>query len=103
MTVSELYEKLDQPSFQDTASGDMFYNFFVFQYPAKDEYDIRHQIQTVKENLKRPTNYIDTLTLDLFDEFCKFLDGQSFGKQNPSLMKFLMGMEKNSPGNIQKV
>lgn len=103
MTVSELYEKLDQPSFQDTASGDMFYNFFVFQYPAKDEYDIRHQIQTVKENLKRPTNYIDTLTLDLFDEFCKFLDGQSFGKQNPSLMKFLMGMEKNSPDNIQKV
>ncbi len=103
MTVSELYEKLDQPSFQETASGDMFYNFYVFQYPAKDEYGIRRQILTVKENLKRPANYIDTLTLDLFDEFCKFLDGQSFGKQNPSLMKFLIGMEKNSPESIQKV
>lgn len=103
MTVSELYEKLDQPSFQETASGDMFYNFYVFQYPAKDEYDIRRQILTVKENLKRPANYIDTLTLDLFDEFCKFLDDQSFGKQNPSLMKFLIGMEKNSPESIQKV
>lgn len=103
MTVSELYEKLDQPSFQDAASGDMFYNFYIFQYPAQDEYDMRRQIQTFKENLRRPANYIDTLTLDLFEEFCKFLDGQSFGKQNPSLMKFLMEIEKDAPDNIQQV
>ena len=37
MTVSELYEKLHSPQFQDTET-DMFYNFYIFQYPATDEY-----------------------------------------------------------------
>lgn len=84
MTVSELYEKLHSPQFQDTET-DMFYNFYIFQYPATDEYEIRRQIQVFKENLKRPASYVDTLTLDLFEEFCRFLDLQNFGKQNPSL------------------
>ena len=66
MTVSELYEKLHSPQFQDTET-DMFYNFYIFQYPATDEYEIRRQIQVFKENLKRPASYVDTLTLDLFE------------------------------------
>ena len=80
MTVSELYEKLHSPQFQDTET-DMFYNFYIFQYPATDEYEIRRQIQVFKENLKRP----------------------AFGKQNPSLLRFLMQMEAKTPDNIQKV
>ena len=102
MTVSELYEKLHSPQFQDTET-DMFYNFYIFQYPATDEYEIRRQIQVFKENLKRPASYVDTLTLDLFEEFCRFLDLQNFGKQNPSLLRFLMQMEAKTPDNIQKV
>lgn len=103
MTVEELYEKLKQPSFQDPKNGDMFYNFFIFQYPAKDEYEIRRQIKAFKDNLKRPTSYVDALTLDLFEEFCNYLDSQSFGTQNPSLLKFLMNIESKNPDNIQKV
>lgn len=103
MTVEELYEKLKQPSFQDPKNGDMFYNFFIFQYPAKDEYEIRRQIKAFKDNLKRPTSYVAALTLDLFEEFCNYLDSQSFGTQNPSLLKFLMNIESKNPDNIQKV
>lgn len=103
MTVNELYEKLNSPSFQDTKNGDMFYNFFIFKYPAKEEYNIRRQIKSFKDNLQRPATYVDALTLDLFEEFCKFLDKQSFGKHNPSLLKFLMNIESQAPTNIQKV
>lgn len=103
MTVEQLYEKLSSPVFQDPKNGDLFYNFFVYQYPAKDEYEIRRQIKTFKQNLQRPSAYVEALTLDLFEEFCKYLDGQSFGKQNPSLLKFLMEQESKSPDNIQKV
>lgn len=102
MTVNELYEMLQSPRFQNTEDGDMFYNFFVFQYPAKDEYEIRRQIKTFKENLIRPASYVDALTLDLFKEFCTFLDQQEFGKQNPSLLRLLMDMESKTPDNIQK-
>ena len=102
MTVDELYEMLQSPKFQNTEDGDLFYNFFVFQYLASDEYKIRRQIKTFKDNLVRPASYVDALTLDLFEEFCTFLDKQSFGKQNPSLLRFLMDMESKTPENIQK-
>ncbi len=82
MTVEQLFQKLSSKEFKDTENGDLFYNFFIFQYPASKEYEIRQQIQEFKAKLIRPCNYIDVLTLNLFDEFCKFLDGQSFGKKS---------------------
>ena len=103
MTVEELYEKLSSSDPERPENGDLFYNFFVYQYPAKNEYEIRRQIKDFQERLKRPSTYMDALTLDLFEEFCKFLDGQSFGNQNPSLLKFLVDMEGKAPENIQKV
>lgn len=103
MTVDELYEKLSSPAFQDPKNGDLFYNFFVYQYQARKEYAIRRQIKDFQERLKRPSTYMDALTLDLFEEFCHFLDGQSFGNQNPSLLQFLINMERQAPDNIQKV
>ncbi len=103
MTVNELYHKLNTPEFQDAANGDLFYNFFIFPYEAKKEYDMRNQIKSFRENLIRPTAYVDALTLDLFDEFCNFLATQSFGKQHPSLMKFLLDMEKTNPDGVTKM
>ena len=76
MTIEELYEKLSSKEFQDTEHGDIFYNFYLFQYDPSQEYFIREQIDSFKANLSRPTNYIDVLALNLFDEFCKFLDGK---------------------------
>lgn len=92
MTIKELDDKLNSPGFQDTENGDLFYNFFIYQYPAEKEYDIRKQIQEFKANLIRPTNYVDVLTLNLFDEFCSFLDQKKF-LRHPSMLKYLM--EKN--------
>lgn len=39
MTIKELDDKLNSPGFQDTENGDLFYNFFIYQYPAEKEYD----------------------------------------------------------------
>ena len=48
MTIKELDDKLNTPGFQDTENGDLTYNFFIYQYPAEKEYDIRRQIQEFK-------------------------------------------------------
>ena len=48
MTIKELDDKLNSPGFQDTENGDLFYNFFIYQYPAEKEYDIRRQITEFK-------------------------------------------------------
>ena len=89
MTLPQLQEKLSSKEFQNPENGDLFYNYFVFQYDADKEHEMRRQIKEFKENFKRPTNYVDILTLDLFEEFCSFLNQMSFGK-NPSYLKYLL-------------
>ena len=100
MTIKELDELLNSPRFQDVENGDLFYNFFIYQYPATQEYDIRGQIQEFKANLIRPTNYVDVLSLNLFDEFCEFLDKKKFLK-HPSMLKYQLEKEKNDPSRAQ--
>lgn len=96
MTLKELDDKLNSPGFQDPENGDLFYNFFIYQYPADKEYDIRRQIQEFKANLIRPINYVDVLTLNLFEEFCHFLDQKKF-LRHPSMLKYLMEKEQRDP------
>lgn len=79
MTIKELDEKLNSDGFQDT-ENDLFYNYYIYQYPADKEYDIRKQIIDFKIDLSRPTNYLDVLVIDLFKEFCAFLDQTPFLK-----------------------
>ncbi len=76
MTVDELYKKLSDPGFQDTENGDLFYNFYVFQYEPEKEYEIQRQIQELKDSLERPNNFIDLLALDIYEEFIAFLKEQ---------------------------
>lgn len=101
MTIEELYDKLSSKEFQDTEHGDIFYNFYLFQYDPAQEYAIREQIEVFKANLSRPTNYIDVLALDIFEEFCKFLDGMPFGRLHPSQLKYFF--EKDNKGEKEAV
>lgn len=100
MTLKELDDKLNSPGFQDPENGDLCYNFFIYQYPADKEYDIRRQIQEFKANLIRPINYVDVLTLNLFEEFCHFLDQKKF-LRHPSMLKYLMEKEQRDPSTAK--
>ena len=101
MTVEQRYEKLCSKKFQDTQSGDLFYNFFVYLYPADKEFEMREQIEDIKENIKRPVNNVDVLTLDIFEEFCRFMDGQSFGK-HPSYLNYMLEKDESRPDDVTK-
>lgn len=101
MTIEELYEKLSSKEFQDTEHGDIFYNFYLFQYDPSQEYVIREQIEVFTTNLLRPANYVEVLTLDLFEEFCNFLDSMPFGRLHPSQLKYFL--DKDNAGNNNAV
>lgn len=81
MSIPELYDYLCSPQFINE-QGSIFYNYYIYQYPARQEYDIRRQIMEFQERLKRPTNFVNALVLDLFETFCDYLKASSFGKQN---------------------
>jgi hypothetical protein len=101
MTVEQLYEKLCSKKFQDTENGDLFYNFFVYLYPADKEFEMREQIDSIKENIRRPVNNVDVLTLDIFEEFCNYMDGQSFGRY-PSYLQYMLEKDKSKPDDVTK-
>jgi hypothetical protein len=94
--VDKLYERLQQKDFQDTLHGDLFYNYFIVPYDPTKEYETRERIKWYCDNLIRPLNYVNVLHLDIFDEFCRFLDGKPFGKKYPSYLQYLLEKEKTN-------
>ena len=102
MTVPELYELLNSKKFMNPEDGDLFYNFFIYQYDPEKEYDMVRQIREFKENLRRPDTYVDALTLDLFEVFCEFLDQTPF-MDDPSLLHFLLEAEGEDPEVSEQV
>ena len=103
MTIEELYEKLSSKEFQDPSNGDLFYNYFVYQYPAEKEYEIREKVVEFKRQLIRPVTYVDVLTMNLFEEFCHFLESVPFDNENPSLLQALLNSEVGDPEGIGRV
>jgi len=99
MTVEQLYDKLCSKEFQDP-SNDLSYNFYVYLYPGDKEYEMRGQIADIREKIKRPSEYIDVLTLDIFEEFLTFLDSKRFGRKYPSYLQYLLEKEKELPQKV---
>ncbi len=101
MTVDELYKKLSDPHFQDTENGDLFYNFYVFQYPPENEYEIQRQIQDLKDSLERPNNFIDLLALDIYEEFIAFLKEQEIW--GTTFLEEVLNTDKVDPDGATKM
>lgn len=97
MTIPELYDYLCSPAFRDQLSS-MFYNYYIYQYPARQEYEMRRQIKEFQERLKRPANFVNALAIDLFETFCDYLKTESFGKQN--LFEMTLEEEKTTPNDV---
>lgn len=115
MTVDELYNYLCSPEFLDEKSGNIFYNYYLYQYPANKEYEMRRQIQEFKEKLERPSSFVNALVLDLFKVFCEYLESEKFGdtsllddtfegdKDHPDMVTAELTSEANSDNFIRFV
>jgi hypothetical protein len=82
VSISEFYDKvLANKEFQIPETGNLFFPAYIYTYDPKDEYTIRKEIEGLKERLIRPSNFIDTLILNIFDEFIEYLKGLPFGEE----------------------
>lgn len=100
MTIIELYKKLENKDFQDYNTGKLFWPVYMYGYDPKEEYKIRNEILEIKERLHRPNNYLNVLTLDIFQEFLDFLDASNFGKRNK--LQFYLESESAKPDKVQQ-
>lgn len=102
MTIPELEQRLSDPQFLNPEHGDLFYNVFIYQYPADQEYTIREQIQLLRDNLRRPTTQVEPIMINLYEQYMAYLDQKQFLK-NPSMLRYLLDKEETDPNEATKV
>jgi hypothetical protein len=100
MTIAELYNKLANKDFQDYQTAKLTWPVFMYGYDSKNEYQIRKDILDIKERLHRPNNYLNVLTMDIFQVFLNFLEVSNFGKKNK--LQFYLESETDKPDKVQQ-
>lgn len=90
--IQELYNKLNNKDFQ--SPGGISYNFYIVPYDVRKEKEILSNIAYVVEDLKRPADYIDILSLDLFSVFMEYLGKVKSG--NMSLLEDQLETDRKS-------
>lgn len=78
--IQELYNKLNNKDFQ--SPGGISYNFYIVPYDVRKEKETLSNIAYIVDDLKRPADYIDILSLDLFAVFMEYLAGEKFGDKS---------------------
>ena len=83
ITISKFYDLiLSDKEFQIPETGDLFFPAYIYTYNPKDEYAIRKEIENLKERLIRPNNFVDSLIINIFNEFVGYLKTLKLGDNN---------------------
>lgn len=101
MTITELYDQLCDKDFQDHYTGNLFFPAYMYMYDAEKEYEIDKEILSIKDRLYRPSNYLDIMVLDIFEEFTNYLKEEKFGQN--SKFEFYIEQEIAKSKEVDKV
>jgi len=100
MTITELYNKLDDKDFQDHLTGNLFFPAYMYVYDPAKEYEVDREILNIKERLHRPNNYLNVMVLDIFEAFLAFLQSQPFGRT--TRYEYYLLQEEKMPEKVEK-
>lgn len=100
MTIAELYTHLANDDFKDYETGNLFFPAYMYMYNAEKEYEIDAEILDIKNRLHRPTNYLDVIVLDIYEEFIMYLKQEKFAKSNK--FDFYNAHENKKPEAVNK-
>lgn len=83
MNISdEIYDLLSEKEFQNPNSGLLFFPVYVYTYPPEMEFKAREQINSLNERLKRPTNSLNCLVVNIYEEFINYMKEYSFAGES---------------------
>lgn len=99
MTITELYNQLADPDFQDYETGNLFFPAYMYLYDPEKEYEIEAEILDIKNRLHRPNSYLDVMILDIYEAFIEYLKQQTFGKQTK--FDYYMDYEKIDGSKVE--
>ncbi len=91
-SIDSLYELLENRDFLNPNTADIFSPFFFYTYDADKEYQVRSEIERLKEKLKRPLAMVDSLVLNIYHVMIEYLKSRMLaGKSDFDL---LMDLDK---------
>lgn len=93
--IDEIFKLLSDDGFKDPGTGVLFFPAYVYTYDPENENKIREQITDLNEKLKRPSNNLNCLLIDVYKEFVDFLRNDSFAGENT--LEAIFNMEKENP------
>lgn len=80
--IERIFNLLSDEAFKDPNTGLLFFPVYIYTYDPKDEYQIRREINILNEQLKRPSNSLNCLVLNVFEEFVGYLEQQTYNGES---------------------
>lgn len=93
-TIDKIFHLLSDEDFKDPDTGLLFFPVYIYTYPAGKEFQIRNQIDLLNEKLKRPSNNLNCLVINIYKEFISYLQESKFA--GTSLFDAIIELEKEN-------
>jgi hypothetical protein len=95
MNIDKLVDLLEDKGFQDPRTGNLFFGAYIYTYDPKEEYTLQSDLKKLTQRLKRPNNFLDCLTIDIYEFFIEYLKSHRFGQF--TFFEEAMEQEKENP------
>ncbi|SDQ82362.1 protein of unknown function [Chryseobacterium soldanellicola] len=93
-TIDKIFQLLSSEDFKDPDTGLLFFPVYIYTYPAEKEFQIREQIDLLNEKLKRPSNNLNCLVINIYKEFIIYLKESTFA--GTSLFDSILDLEQDN-------
>ncbi len=93
ITIDNIFHLLSREDFKDPDTGLLFFPVYIYTYPSEKEFQIRHQINLLDDRLKRPSNSLNCLVINIYKEFISYLQESKFA--GASLFESIIELEQD--------
>lgn len=92
--IDKIFQLLSEEGFKDPGTGKLFFPVYIYTYDPKDEYEMRELITQLDSKLRRPSNSLQSMVINVYDELLEYLKTQGFDDGNN--LEEAISLEKES-------
>ncbi len=98
MKISDLFDELSKKEFQNPDTGNLFFPAYIFPYAPDKEYEVRSEIEEMKNRLVRPDIFQECMVINIYHEFIEYLKKEKLGDES----YIDLFMQQESRGETEK-
>lgn len=99
--IEEIFKLLSNDGFKDPNTGLLFFPAYIYTYDPKEEYEVRKQISELNTKLKRPSNSLNSLVVNIYEELIDYLKDQKYAGK--SILEYLLEFDKQDSAKVTRM